>query len=75
MKQEYRSCKDINNTILYNRLEAIQKPVCKTETYSDVIECLLKYKQGLDQSNHDKTIILNNLKENNYANIKKNLQR
>lgn len=76
MKQEYR--KDINNNnILFNRLELIPKPLCRTNTYSDIIECLLKYKQALDQSNKDKSEILNKLlnnpKEKDYVNIKKNL--
>ncbi len=57
MKREY------DNSILYNRLQVIEKPICKTKTYKDVVECLLKYKQGFDQNNKDKEEILNNLKE------------
>ncbi len=76
MKQEYRKA-IINNTILFNRLELIPKPLCRTNTYSDIVECLLKYKQTLDQSNKDKSEILNelliNLKEKDYVNTKKNL--
>lgn len=71
--QEYKKAIIDNNTILFNRLEIIPKPLCKTNTYSDIVECLLKYKQALDQSNEDKSEILNNLKEKDYVNTKKNL--
>lgn len=73
--QEYKKAIIDNNTILFNRLEIIPKPLCKTNTYSDIVECLLKYKQALDQSNEDKSEILNNLKEKDYVNTKKNLWR
>lgn len=44
---------DGRNTLLH-RLELIKKPICKLETYRDVIECLLMYNEAFKQSNRDK---------------------
>ena len=50
---------DGKNTLLH-RLELIKKPICKLETYKNVIECLLMYNEALKQSNIDKERMINN---------------
>ena len=44
---------DGKNTLLH-RLELIKKPICRLETYKDIVECLLRYNEVYKQSNRDK---------------------
>lgn len=39
-------------------LSTIPEPDCKNETNQDILECLIKYKESLKQSNYDKQHVL-----------------
>jgi hypothetical protein len=48
----------LNNQIPLQRLQVIEDPNCNNKTYGDVCQCVILYKQTLDQSNADKKAIL-----------------
>lgn len=69
-KRGYRNDDSINlSGIPLHRLQTIDKPICKISTtindtsnkptYKDLVDCLLMYKNKLEQSNIDKEEIVN----------------
>lgn len=57
------SCKQEYNNIPLHRLQIIEQPNCKKETYRDIIECVILYHSALELSNRDKEAIRNIVKE------------
>lgn len=48
----------LSNQIPLQRLQIIESPNCNNKTYGDVCQCVILYKQALDQSNLDKLAII-----------------